>query len=228
VNIKKLFENLHHLQPASLQDKNEIVILIHGLLLRGLTMYKLGSFLAKSGYEIYIYDYFTSAKKIDVHSSDFMKYVENIIDQHPLKKINIIGHSMGNIVTRDMLRKLKSEHPEKAKQINKIIMLAPPNRGSSVAKRLSEKLPFTKKLLKPLEELSSAKNSTIHDIYDPSKDFKVGIIAGRYDGKVSVANTRLPSDAYEHIIINTTHSMILYRKSTHKAVLNFLLKGKFR
>lgn len=219
-----------YMSPAG-EDKNEIVVLVHGLIRRSLSFYCMGKYLRRHGYHIYVYDYQTSLHGVARHGQDFKAYLEKIVRENPGRKINIVTHSMGGIITREALGHL-AEGTELPKyelltkdRFKRIVMLAPPNYGSDVAKRVVKYLPFSKSLLKPLEELSSAPDSYIHKVPVP-QGIELGIIAGKFDRKVRREYTRLPG-AGHHIVLNSEHSCIMYMPKVKRAVLHFLETGTF-
>jgi triacylglycerol esterase/lipase EstA (alpha/beta hydrolase family) len=212
-----------HLKAPKKNDKNEIVVLVHGLFLRSLHMFTIGRFLNKNGYEIYIYDYFSTRKQIYHHGVDFKNYLKRIFKTHPEKKVNIVTHSLGGIVTREAAAALQEE--SESDRLHRIVMLAPPNKGSDVAKNVVKYLPFSKWIAKPLPELSSSSEAYVHQAPKPL-GFEIGIIAGKYDEKVNLEYTHIEGQK-DHIIVPSRHSFIMFRKDVQKKTLAFLENGKF-
>lgn len=223
--IKALIRKLHIISPSSEKNRHEAVVMIHGLLLRGLYMYKTGKFLARNGYTVFIYDYFTTRKNIAAHGADFEKYIENIASENPSLKINIVTHSLGGIITRETLGRIDSKNSILKDRIKRIVMLAPPNRGSDMAEMIIRRFPFLGKIIKPLPELSSSPEAYVMKTYIPS-DYETGIIAASHDRKVSEKSTHLESEK-DHILIISGHSLIIYSAQAQKAILNFLENGSF-
>jgi hypothetical protein len=54
----------------------------------------------------------------------------------------------------------------------------------------------------------------------------VGVIAGRYDGKVTVDETRLPG-ATASIVIPAAHTFIMNRRDVRRLIDTFLEQGRF-
>jgi len=224
----KMFND--HILPADGTSKrDEAVVLIHGLLRYGSCMRSLGKYLSGHGYEVFIYDYPTMRKKIAAHAVDFEKYLEKTASENPSLKINIVTHSLGGIITREALGgidgKAKTGNSVLAGRIKRIVMLAPPNRGSDTAKLLIRLFPFLGKFIKPLPELCSSPDAYVMKTYMPSA-YETGVIAARYDTEVSEKYTHLEGEK-DHILITAEHSFIMYYGSAKKAVLDFLEKGKF-
>ena len=123
------------------------------------------------------------------------------------------------------------------KKMGRVVMIAPPNRGSEVADFLHNSLPY-KWIYGPAgQELTTAVQSAnaSHPWYD------IGIIAGNrgwpylgasflingnHDGRVAVENTKLEG-MKAHITFPATHSFISWNKNTYNQSLYFLKNGKF-
>lgn len=217
-----------YLSPRD-RDKHEVVIMVHGLLRRSLNLFQLGKALQKRGYHVYLYDYQTSRYSVAEHGQHFKQYLEKIIAEHPDKKLNLVTHSMGGILTREALAgiddNVATDNLITRERFKRIVMLAPPHLGSDVARRFCQYFPFTAKWLKPLADLSSAPESYIHQVPIPT-GLDIGIIVGRFDQEVKEAYTRLPGVKY-YLKINAGHSFIMYMPATRKAVICFLENGYF-
>ena len=170
------------------EDKNEVVVMVHGLIRRSINFYRLGRVLQKYGYHVYLYDYQTSRHSVAEHGQHFKAYLEKIVAEHPDKQLNIVTHSMGGILTREALAHL-AQGKNEADEIllrqcfKRIIMIAPPNLGSDIARRCCKYLPFTANWLKPLADLSSSPGAYIHQVPIPT-GLDIGIIIGRFDNEV--------------------------------------------
>lgn len=220
----------YYISPgAGVESKNEIVVLVHGLLRRSLAFYSLGKRLSKLGYTVCVYDYQTTIKKMPEHGADFKRYLERIAEQHPDMKINLVTHSMGGILTRLALGHLADEDDSgevlTRDRFKRIVMLAPPHHGSDVAKRFVKYLPVTAKWIKPLAGLSSAPDADVHTFPFPV-GLEVGVIAGRFDSEVALEYTHFPGER-AHTIINSEHSFMMYMPSAIKTTIKFLETGHF-
>lgn len=204
-----------------LTHKGEIVVLIHGLMRTSLSMRPLKSFLEAQGYQVYFYSYPSAKYTIHEHAVYLNQFVQNLLAKNAGVKIYFITHSLGGIIIREALDKLS---PTQLKNVGGLIMLAPPNQGSLLAKISTKILPITASLIKPLAELSSDQNSYVHHV--PVPNIKIGIIAGRFDAKVPPSSARLKGRS-ELMIVNTTHTFIMNSSTTRKLIMNFLKKGTF-
>jgi len=211
--------------PAPDAD-GEIAVLVHGLIRRGRNLLVLGRRLNRAGFAVHIYDYETTTKTIAEHGRDFKLFLEKLAAENPERKIHIVTHSMGGIITREALG-----HPAGAgeiltsERIGRIVMLAPPNQGSDAARRAVRWMPFIRTVILPLAELSSAPEAYIHRVPVPD-GIDIGIIAGRFDLEVRLNYTRLPA-MRAHIPINAEHSFMVYLPKVAKLVVRYLREGRF-
>ena len=213
---------LHFFKAPKKNDNGRTVILIHGLFLRGLGMYFVARYLNKFGYEARLYDYFTTRKNIVAHGIDFAKYIEKVHAEKPERELYIVTHSLGSIVAREALCLREKEN---ANPIKRVVMLAPPNKGSDAAGITVKLIPFIGRLVKTLPELSSHKDSYVHKVPVPLKT-GIGVIAAKYDNKVSRKYTHIEGEK-DHAVVPVSHSFIVLSRSAMKKTLNFLNKGKF-
>lgn len=212
----------HFLKAPKENDNGKTVILIHGLFLRGLGMYFVARYLNRFGYEARLYDYFTTRKNIAIHGIDFAKYVKKVHEEKPDRELYIVTHSLGSIVTREALCLLEKEN---ANFVKRVVMLAPPNKGSDAARITVKFIPFIGKLVKTLPELSSNGNAYVHKVPVPQST-EIGVIAAKYDNKVSRKYTHIEGEK-DHAVVSISHSFIVASRSAMKKTLNFLNDGRF-
>ncbi|MDD3118124.1 MAG: alpha/beta fold hydrolase [Victivallales bacterium] len=216
-------------QPTAETDNGDIVIMVHGLIRRGRCMSHLGRRLCRAGYTVYLYDYPSTRKRIAAHGKDLLVFMDDVAAESSGKRLHFVTHSMGGIITREALALLSARKTGTlpTQDIGRIVMLAPPNHGSDIARKVVRLLPFSRRLIKPLEELSSAPDAYIHRVPVPPPRFAVGVIAGKFDGKVSLPYTRLDG-MKDHVVINAAHSFIMYRRQAKEQILHFLREMRFR
>ncbi len=196
------------------------VVLVHGLLHRGIMMRSLARFLNARGYPVRIYDYRTTRKGIAAHGHTFAQYLRTIPKEEMLA---IVTHSMGGLLTRVALCEL--EGTSQAERIGRIVMLAPPHSGSQMAEDVARKFPPSKYMVRPLAELSNLSSAACRALPFP-QGYEIGIIAGDCDGKVSVESTKLPGMS-DHIVIHARHVYIMFLNESRKQILAFLETGRF-
>lgn len=221
-NDKKQIKVLSPVGAIKANDHHEIIVLIHGLMRSSMSMGPLKLYLERQGYQVYLYNYPSMKYTIHEHGIYLNQFIEHLLVENPGVKVHFVTHSIGGIISREALAKLT---PSQLKNIGCLIMLAPPNQGSLLAKWSTKIVPLVTSSIKPLAELSSDKTSYVHRV--PVPKIKIGIIAGRFDAKVP------PSAAYlkgqtDLIVVNSTHTFIMNNSKTKKLVLNFLEKGTFK
>lgn len=180
-------------------------------------MLPLAGRLNSKGFHCYGYDYPTCRRRVPDHGCELAE----VLTSFPIAKFHLVTHSMGGLILRSAL-----EHsPELAERIGRIVMIAPPNRGSDLALKWLNRLSFAHRLVTPLPDLSSGKESPVHSLHIPS-GLEIGILAAENDHAVKVQQTHLEMEQ-AHCILPGRHTNILFREGTAEAVEKFLRTGKF-
>lgn len=210
----------------------EAVVLVHGLFLFGFYFWPLARRLAKDGYSVYICDYRTRKLGIREHGERFLAALESVAkDFGPSPgSLHIVTHSLGGVVARVALSSLEEAPGGRVgslgrEAIGRTVMLAPPNKGSDVAKAVSEALPWSGRFAKPLPELSSAPGSEIHSIPSP-KSFEIGVIAGTCDIEVALPYTALDG-AKARKELRSDHTFMPFYPHVYRELSCFLKNGSF-
>jgi pimeloyl-ACP methyl ester carboxylesterase len=201
--------------------KQEIIVLVHGLMRTYMSMSPLKSYLEKQGYRVYYYKYPSARYSIHEHALLLNEFIIKLLAENPEATMHFITHSLGGIIVREALAQWPKEQ---LKKIGSLIMLAPPNQGSTLAKFSAKVFPMMTYFIKPLVELSSDKAAYVHHV--PVPNIKMGIIAGRFDAKVPPSSARLDG-LPEPVVVNTTHTFIMNHGRTKELIKNFLEKGTF-
>ena len=224
-------------------NQKKCIVLIHGMGRSKYSLLGIGNFLKKHDFEVISYSYSSTKYSISELSAQFANFLtklslrkkdKNSPPQNypaprdkestplvgPLVGINILSHSLGGIISREAVDSLK----DSGIKFGRLVMLAPPNGGSKAANVGSKIWPIPN-ILKPISELQNCKESAIHKIPVPN-NIDIGVIAGKYDKKVSVAESHIKNEK-DHLVINASHTFIMNHKKTKEAVLNFLSSNKF-
>lgn len=220
------------------KDKNETVVLLHGIMRTGMSMYVLEQALKRDGYDVINKTYPStkmSLKDITIHLQQELSLEPKF---NSAAKVHFVTHSMGGIVTRYFLGQHKPDN------MGRVVMLGPPNKGSEFADFLTDN-----RHLKPVFDLvygpagEQMCTNYEHDDTASDIDYEVGIIAGsasinplsllvltdehgEHDGIVPVANTVLDKMT-DHIVITATHSFMMNNRQAIKEIKEFLKNGKF-
>jgi pimeloyl-ACP methyl ester carboxylesterase len=204
--------------PASNKDNAEAVVVLHGLGRTAMSMLIPAMRLRANGYTVFLPDYPSTNADIRQHANTLVNLIKIIKTQNDFKKINFLAHSLGCIIIRAAFANFAEIMPD-----GRTVMIAPPNRGSRMASRAA-KIPFLRKILKPLCELRSEKGSFAASLPMPS--FEHGVIAGNYDAKVR-PDEAVSGSEKDFLLLNSFHSFIMNRKDVMQAALNFYKTGKF-
>jgi pimeloyl-ACP methyl ester carboxylesterase len=161
--------------------------------------------LREAGYDVRPWSYPSFRGRLKEHGDALADELTRLTNELEGTKIHIVAHSMGCIVTRAALRKVQSE------TIGRVVLLAPPNRGSNWAWLLS---PIVKYLIPTVYDLSTARTSY------------VGIVRADFDLLVPRFSIEL-SEQMDFISFPTTHLGLLLRRDVAETVISFLKKGAF-
>lgn len=194
----------------------ELVVLVHGMGRSSLSMEPLSWALERAGYRVMNWGYSSTCCSI----AELGGRLRSDLRDRPewgTARVHFVGHSLGNIIIRWVLA-----HEDTSAAFGRVVMLAPPNRGSHTADRLAPALGW---LLTPLPELRSAAMRSDSALVIPEA-IEVGVIAGRDDGKVSIAETLI--DGMDgHVVVPATHSFLMFRPDVKRLILEFLRSGAF-
>ena len=202
----------------------EHVILLHGVWMRGLTLFSLARRLRAAGFPVDVFDYasvFGDAEATCERLRQRMRDVE-------ADRVHLVGHSLGGIVALEATRRMK-DLPR-----GHIVCLGPPLKGSSVARMLAH-VPGGRWVL-------GANHDTLVrgvERWDGSRP--VGVVAGQmpfglgvtigaltapHDGTVAVEETRLIGLA-DHCTVDATHTGLLFSADVADRTIDFLRNGRF-
>ncbi len=221
--MRKLWKSrfLVHYPANPSCDTGELAVMIHGLMHNGLYMTPMAKFLAKNGYETYSYDYRTTRGCVKDHAAAFRKKLDELMARHPGRKINIVTHSLGGLVTRQTL----GDPSFPLGNIHRVVMLAPPNRGSKVASFYLKYVPCGDKIVRTLADLSFGENSPVHQIPIP-QNVEIGIIVASHDILVPRCSTALTCQK-DCVVVLSGHTYMMLRPKVMHQTLAFLKSGSF-
>jgi pimeloyl-ACP methyl ester carboxylesterase len=214
------------------------VILLHGLGAPRWSMHLLARHLEENGgYKTFTIDYASLRSNIDDQASSLANVIRSL---EGIEEINLVGHSMGNIVVRRYLAgNDTAPHVWKADpRIARIVMIAPPNHGSVAATRLSDTAAFKAVFGQSGRQLGVEWEDLEKRLATPRVEF--GIIAGGYgnpiglnpflpgddDGRIRVETTRL-AGASDFLVVSAVHELIANDPRVFDYTLRFLSAGYF-
>lgn len=194
---------------------NEVVVLVHGLGRTPVSLVTLEWTLEREGYEVVNWGYSSFCCDLDELGAQLSAQVAEVSAAGP-EQIHFVGHSMGNILVRWMLHNNPPDQP------GRVVMLAPPNQGSAVADRYADWFGW---ILDPLPDLVTGEEGAAQQL-PPIEDRELGIIAGRFDGKVEIEETYQATQD-DHRVVDAAHTLIMNRPDVHRLVVAFLATGMF-
>jgi pimeloyl-ACP methyl ester carboxylesterase len=211
--------------------KNEgYLICIHGFLAKSMNMYFMKKNFKKNNWDVINWDYNGRAKNIEEHAKDLVKSLQDCAEKKPNEPINFIAHSMGGLVLRAVLN--DPACPIEAK-LGKVVLLAPPNKGSLVGRYLNKYL-FCRKIAKDKAGSQLMEKESFEYLGPfPHPKERILVISGNLsfnplfhkpnDGLVSVDETFLDTP-HEHIIIPRGHITMVFSKKVFCLAKDFFEK----
>lgn len=215
----------HKLESVAIPRKRETkaVFLVHGWGVRAVAMARLASALADEGFTVYNYDYPTSKRNIREHSEIFLTLYRRTLSTEKPAGVYFVTHSMGGILLRAALARMDEAE---CRRIEAIVMLGPPNRGSVLAYLGKSKA--ARGINASLADMLPTLDSYVQNIPPPPFLPPVGIVSGKYDGKVALSSTLLPNgQPCERVIVPCTHPGLRNPRYTFAPILSFLTSKTF-
>jgi len=210
---------------TEVQSNKKIAVLIHGLGLRKESLSCLVPLLEKQGFQVIQFGYAAMLEPLE----SCAKKLHSVLKEYEGEKY-FITHSMGGILLRLYQQKYDVE-------IEKAVMLAPPNKGARIVdslKRLN------------ISGLLGVNGKRLHTDCDGLPQSLPGIkgdymtIAGtkksifgyfplfffmkdQNDGVISIDSTRM-NDEVKHLEVKAYHLKIMKHKTAQKAIIEFITK----
>jgi pimeloyl-ACP methyl ester carboxylesterase len=114
--------------PQAIDPSRPLVVLVHGLDADRSDCMPIGQLLQAAGHQVAYFSYPGDQPIID-SSASFGRAISSLQKTYPHLTIDIVAHSMGGLVARQFV-----EGPDCAGGISRMILVAPPNHGSSWAR----------------------------------------------------------------------------------------------
>ena len=226
---RESFERLQKRNPVAVRN-GHVVMLVHGLGRSASAFTLLEDSLRGEGYETANVNYPSTRLGIAAHADNLEQI---ILSLEGVTTLSFVTHSLGGLVVRDLLAREREWRNKIA--IHRLVMIAPPNKGSQVADRLKEVPAFRWLTGESGQGLTTAAAAKL-----PVPTVEFGIIAGGRgnangfnpllpgdnDGFVTVAETALDG-ARDFLLVRTTHGLVDDHPQTIDATLSFLRDGCF-
>jgi triacylglycerol lipase len=219
---------------AILNDRcnSESVILLHGLCRTSRSMSKMQRALVEAGYAVWNVDYPSRNSLIPKLADDAIGKALAQCRQNGATKIDFVTHSMGGILVRSYLAR------HSVPDLGRVVMLAPPNRGSELVDKLGGFKLF-KWINGPAGTEMGTGRDSLPNLLGPA-NFPLGVIAGDRsinwinsllipgpdDGKVSLERAKL-AGMTGFLVVHATHPLIMRNREVIRQTIAFLRNGKF-
>lgn len=199
----------------------ETVVLIHGMLSSPGSMQSLARALAAEQFHVHNWGYPSLRASIVDHARRLQQRLRQVAhgregagNEEP--GLHLVTHSLGGIIARAALGEAATP------RVARMVMLAPPNRGSHLTRWSLG--PFAK-CFPPLSELTEGVDSLVNRL-PPPRGIEVGIVAAARDAVVRLESTRLEG-MKDHLVVPTNHRRLPRHPQAIAATLQFLGEGRF-
>jgi len=208
----------------------EVVVLLHGLGRTHWSMMPLESRLADAGYEVVNLGYPSTRLEPEALVSYVGAAVRDCCASVP--RLHFVTHSLGGIVVRGYIAE------QRPANLGRVVMLAPPNRGSEIVDELRGWALFSWILGPTALQLGTNADSFPNRL--PPVDFDLGVIAGTEsvnpigsailpagnDGAVTVSRTHVEGMS-DFVAVPASHTFIMWSNDAREQVVAFLRNGRF-
>lgn len=211
---------------------NECAILLHGMGRTSLSLGLIESALEDSGYHVWNESYPSLTQTVDAIAAPAIEAGIEYCREHHASRIHFVTHSLGGIIVRYYFQ--QHELPE----LGRIVMLAPPNRGSEVTDEMKDGFLY-RTFMGPAGQVLGTDAESLPNTLQPIPG-EIGIIAGDIDGepwflpdipgeddgKVAVERTKLP-EMKDFLRVDAGHTFIMRHDEVIRQIQYFLANGVF-
>ncbi|MDQ5980210.1 MAG: hypothetical protein QG602_3185 [Verrucomicrobiota bacterium] len=219
--------------PASEKSAEpDCVVLLHGIGMRSYVMNRLESALRADGYRTVNISYPSRRMPFEQLAGEYLPAHLKKHDVARAPHLHFVTHSMGSLIVRKLLQDARPAN------LGRVVMIGPPNQGSTAADAAKENVLLKKFLGGNLVRLGTGEDAIVKTL--GAADFDVGIIAGevavnpvfgqalggKNDGAVTIESAKLKG-MKDFIVLPYSHTLMLWRQEVVDQVRTFLREGKF-
>jgi triacylglycerol lipase len=220
------------LPSLSAAAEDACVIMLHGMGRTSFSLSAIEDALEEQRYQVWNESYPGLSHSVEELSAPAIEAGLAYCRERQAETIHFVTHSLGGILVRYYLQ------THRIIGLGRIVMLAPPNRGSEVADQMKDGFLYQAVMGPAGQELGTDEHSLPNSL--GPIDGEIGIIAGKTDeeswllpeipgdddGKVAVERTKLP-EMKDFLLVNVGHTFIMDDDEVIRQVLYFLQHGVF-
>jgi triacylglycerol lipase len=217
---------------ATTKPEPACVVLLHGIGMRSYVMKRLESALRADGYRTVNLSYPSRKMPFEQLAGEYLPAQLAKHDVARAPQLHFVTHSMGSLLVRKFIQDARPAN------LGRVVMIGPPNQGSTAADAAKENVLLREYLGGNLVRLGTGEDAIVKTL-GPA-DFDVGIIAGevainpvfgealggKNDGAVTIESARL-AGMKDFIVVPYSHTLMLWRSEVVNQVRAFLREGKF-
>jgi triacylglycerol lipase len=210
----------------------DCVVLLHGIGMRSYVMKRLESALQADGYRVVNLSYPSREMPFEQIAGEYLPSQLRRNDVARAPRLHFVTHSLGSLVVRKFIQDARPAN------LGRVVMIGPPNHGSTAADEAKENALLRKFLGGNLVRLGTGDDAIVRTL-GPA-DFEVGIIAGemavnpvfgavlggKNDGAVTIESARLEG-MRDFIVVPYSHTLMLWRSEVIDQARTFLREGRF-
>jgi len=209
--------------------KNSVVILVHGLWMSGFQLRPLKRRIETAAPVRGVPFSYPSIKGA---MADHVRSLIEFARTQRVDEMHFVGHSLGSLVILRALQVTDDLPP------GRVVLLGPPCQGSVAARGVAQRVPFGRAILgraihEECIECSPREWSGRRDVGIIAGSLGMGLgrlfadLKADHDGTVLVEETKLPG-AKDHIVLNTSHTSMLFSPEVAQQAVCFLREGMFQ
>ncbi len=197
----------------------ETVVLVHGLGGTRLDMWPISRRLRKTGFQTWNWSYRSVGHRIETHANRLGRNLASLDREMAASRFHLVTHSMGGIIARKMFSDFRFRN------LGRVVMLAPPHRGSHAARKLT---PFVGWLTPSLAQLSDAPRSYVNCLPNSLEQngIEFGILEANKDRVIAPGFVTLDGHC-DFAQVDGHHGILGWYSETIERVENFLAHGRF-